>query len=40
LSKIKKAYISKPFLVTIFLYALIFAHFQLVSLLPSPRSQI
>lgn len=29
MSKIKKAYISKPFLVTIFLYALIFAHFQL-----------
>ena len=35
LSKIKKAYISKPFLVTIFLYALIFAHFRNISRHPT-----
>lgn len=35
LSKIKKAYISKPFLITIFLYALIFAHFRNISRHPT-----
>ena len=35
LSKIKKAYISKPFLVTIFLYALIFAYFRYISRHPT-----